>query len=303
MVDIYKPLRDLVFEYENKHYTNLGSDYSVTTLLQPPRIVQLERRHGTRILPSSPEKLSRKEMHDSLVSMTGTAVHDILEKMTWRIINRGPDSGYLVERRMWDRLWGRKISGKFDGLVGDMLYDYKRTSVWKYVYGDTFDWEAQLNMYAYLLGLMGVFVGHITVFVLFRDWEQAKAWDRGYPKYNHEAIPLKVWALEEQEMYLQDRIELHKVNEDLPDWELTHCTAKDKWEKPAKWAVYKLKEGKRPKKATRLLDTEEGAGEYIRKMKLKETEVAVEYRPGNRTRCEDWCNVKEFCNQYKEEGI
>jgi len=123
-VEEIKPLNDALMEYSNFSYSNMGSDYSITTLITPPRIVQLRKRYAEAIA-DQPQDLSQ-----IIASFKGTAVHNELEKQLWRCINRGIDPDYIIERRLWDRINGRKISGKFDVLWRDKLYDWKTTSVY-----------------------------------------------------------------------------------------------------------------------------------------------------------------------------
>ena len=77
------------------------------------------------------------------------------------------------------------------------------------------------------------------------------------------------------------------------DDDLPFCTDEERWQRPSKFAVGK----KKTKRALRVLDSHEeaedwmvttGKGEYI------------EERPGQAIRCENYCDVAPFCNQWKE---
>jgi hypothetical protein len=71
------------------------------------------------------------------------------------------------------------------------------------------------------------------------------------------------------------------------------CTPEERWEKPASFAI------KRPnrKNAVRVLDTQEKAEEYLlNKGKPGDT---IEIRPGESPRCLYYCDVKEWCHQWK----
>jgi hypothetical protein len=65
------------------------------------------------------------------------------------------------------------------------------------------------------------------------------------------------------------------------------------WEKPTTWAI-KKKGGVR---AFKVYETEEHAKEAIENMdKVYEIEV----RPGERTRCGNYCPVSSYCQQYRD---
>jgi hypothetical protein len=65
------------------------------------------------------------------------------------------------------------------------------------------------------------------------------------------------------------------------------------WEKPTYWAVRKAG-GKR---ATSVHDLQE---EAEKKMEELGKGYEIEVRPGGRTRCENFCLVRDHCNQWKE---
>ena len=76
------------------------------------------------------------------------------------------------------------------------------------------------------------------------------------------------------------------------DGNLPDCTPEEMWEKPAVWAVTKIG-GKR---AHSLYETAEQAIAAC-------TELGDKYevieRKGERTRCESYCPVSTWCNQYQ----
>lgn len=300
-LSLIKPLLD-AFQEHSKSYSDMGSDYSVTTLLQPPRLVQLERRYKKEIetLPTTGEDLQK-----ALGSFRGNAIHDRFERMLYRFMANHPDSGYLIERRLWDRIRERKISGKFDCFLDGCLYDFKTTSVWKKLFGDHKAWEEQLNAYAYLLRTTvnpPVRVNRLAIIAWYMDFQKTKVFERGYPKTEVEEIEISnIWAPNVQEDFLFSRIELHKENEQLADDQLTHCTKEDRWEKDT---VYAVRDPNKPDKAIRLKPSQEEAEKYIawgKKMKKPNADKwFVELRPGRRVRCEDWCKINVFCDQYQE---
>jgi hypothetical protein len=92
---------------------------------------------------------------------------------------------------------------------------------------------------------------------------------------------------------MKEKIAEYKQSREIADDEIQPCTAKERWEKPSKYAV--KKEGN--KRAYKLLDTLEEA-EKIAGDKGKE--YGVEKRPGESTRCLDYCSVCEHCNFYRD---
>lgn len=303
------PLRDAMFEY-TRSYDNWGSDYSVTQLLRPPRIVQLEKRYKDYFdaLPFDDDAIRK-----SLSSFKGTAIHSWFEKMLWKYINRNPNCGYIMERRIWDRIRDRKISGKFDCYRNGALYDYKTTSVWKRIYGQFDDYEKQLNLYAYLLGTCGIHVSILFIIAWYMDWQKTKQYQKDYPREEIEQIHIEgLWPVSEQQDYLYHLIDRQKANEDRPDDELDECEAEDMWSKDTTYAV--TYPG--ATRAVRVKDTYEDAQSYIDWAKGKEKDTKklakmdnwyVETRSGERTRCGEYCRVNCFCNQYKryceEQGL
>jgi hypothetical protein len=86
---------------------------------------------------------------------------------------------------------------------------------------------------------------------------------------------------------------MHQEAENTPSDKLLPCTPEERWERPTRYAL--MKKGR--KRAIKLYDTEEDANGAV-----KEKDHYVEYRKGESVRCENYCPVKEFCNQYKEMG-
>ena len=73
------------------------------------------------------------------------------------------------------------------------------------------------------------------------------------------------------------------------------CTEKERWAKPDTYAV--MKKGR--KSALRLLPTEEKAKQFMKDYKVSK-DLSIDFRKGVSTRCEGYCEVSQFCKQYKE---
>jgi hypothetical protein len=65
------------------------------------------------------------------------------------------------------------------------------------------------------------------------------------------------------------------------------------WEKPTMWAVRKIGN----KRATTVCLTEDQADAKIEELGKG---YEIEVRPGERTRCANFCQVRDFCEQWKE---
>lgn len=291
------PLRDAIFEY-TRSYSNWGSDYSITALIRPPREIMLSGRHKDEI---DAKPFTHEEIVNNLKSFKGTAIHNHFEYMLRRFMNKNKDSGYIIERRVWDRVCDRKISGKFDAFKDSILYDWKTTSTWKMIYGDWFDFECQLNMYDYLLWTCNIEVNVLRIIAWFLDWDKDKVWkDPQYPKQEIELITIdNKWSRATQQEFLENRIEIMKANEDLPDDDLDFCTDKEMWSKPDVYAV--MRPGQKRAVRSSGLNTKAKAEDYIKTCKQDDKDTfEIVLRPGTRVKCDSFCKAAPYCNQYKQ---
>ena len=268
---------------------DIPSDYSVTTLKTPPRIVQLTRRYKEEIT---------EDVIDNLWSMFGHMAHNMLEE-------HGSDES-ITEKRLYLNILDRVISGQVDHYKDGVITDYKVTSAWTLVYGSRIkEWEEQLNMYAYLCIKNNLPVQRIRIITILRDWDKNKAFqNQDYPQTPIKIIPITLWEFEHQRRYIEERVHFQTVNENKTDEDLWECTSIDMWEQPSKYAV--MKEGR--KTAIRVFDTLEEANKegYCQGWKedvegdVWKAPQYLQIRPGKRTRCEDgYCSVTKFCNQFQ----
>jgi hypothetical protein len=295
-MDAIKPLFDAV-NVHRTNYSSGGADYSVTTLLNPPRIVHLEKRHLHKV---------KRYVKEQLGSFIGTAIHEYLE----RCLAKVPNSPYICEERLAITILDRVVSGAYDittinsDLEEDM-YDLKTTSTWKAIFGDKFDWTAQQNMYRWL------YWHHkkrklrtIRVIAMFMDWSAREMQRYGgkYPREKAVEYSLDRWSLAKTYDYMVERVAIMKAEEDTADDDLPFCTYEDMWSKPDKYAVHAIKR----KNALRVCDSESLANlwlsEYLAKdsCKHKIDQLYTECRPAVRTRCEHWCPCNTYCNQYHD---
>ncbi len=160
------------------------------------------------------------------------------------------------------------------------------------------DYEAQLNIYAYLFEQYGFPVKKAFIHAILRDWMQSKGLqDENYPPCPFITSEIELWDKEGQETYVKGRIHIHEMSREFSrDDELIPCSPQEKWSKPTTWAVKK----KGNKRATRVLDNKQEAEEMVLDFKGN-ISLEIEERPGEDIRCERFCYAKPFCNQYKQE--
>jgi hypothetical protein len=261
------------------------SDYSCTTLLKSPRMVQLGRRHVGEIV---------KACVKQLWSLLGRAVHLIFEDNT--------EDDAIAEVRMYIDSNGKKIGGMLDHYKDGVITDYKCTSVWSWIFGGRIKgWTEQANIYAEIYRANGFDVKELQIIAVFRDWKLSEFIKNPskYPPEELMVIKLEVWEAGLAKPFIDQRTAMHVAEETTPDDGLPLCSSEEIWAKPDKYAVMKNK----LIRASRVLDTEEDALAWIEQAHAKDKKAAeyrIDFRPGSRPRCEHYCDVAPFCNQYQE---
>ena len=76
------------------------------------------------------------------------------------------------------------------------------------------------------------------------------------------------------------------------------CTPEEMWEKPEAFAVMKEGGARARSVHDKLVDAENALLSAKQKAKKNE-QFFIEHRPGVRTRCEGFCQVAPFCDQFK----
>ena len=267
-------------------YTKGKAHLSATEIINSPRIVQLKKIHWDNL---------EEDVSDKVWAIFGTAIHAVLEL--------GKDEHHIIEQRLHANVDGWDISGAIDLQRveddGIIVADYKTTGAWA-VMNEKSDWEQQLNIYAWLVEkVKKVPVKKVEIIAIIRDWNRRDAQTReGYPEAPIKVIDVPLWSFEKRESFIKERIHLHsnalfatETSETLPE-----CSPSEMWEKPAFWAVRKIGN----KRATAVFDTEDKALAKIEEMGKG---YEIEYRPGERTRCANFCQVRDFCNQWKEYNV
>jgi len=262
-------------------YSKGESNRSITQLIDSPRVRILRQENWDNL---------EEDVSEKMWAVLGTAAHKMFEDTG--------DENHLTEERLYVEVEGWVISGAIDVQKiepdGVIVMDYKTTSVWSVILGKK-EWEYQLNCYAYLVRKSkGLNVKSLKVIAILRDWKAKDAETKDdYPKAPIVEIDIPVWADQEQDAYIQERVELHQKAEfdRLTGTELPECSDAERWEKAPIWAVKK----KGNKRAIKLYDNEADA-----KSALVDGQE-IEFRRGEPGRCvNNWCRVNAFCNQYQK---
>jgi len=286
-------------EVHKSHYKSYG-DYSATSLIDTPRIVQLKKRYG-HLVEVDPERM--------MASFIGTGVHNYFEDTLRQYAALNKE--YELERSVFDKIDGRLVTGRFDILYDHKhIYDIKTAKVWKKIFDpEMVDWHAQQNIYAWLLRRRGLDIESINIVACYLDWQKNNALrDRNYPQQRVVQYRLNLWSPEHQEEFIRERLAMHVAAETLADEDLPACSPEERWERfpsglPTQYALLKDRQAKR---ATRVFDTLDELRQFILEPDLSKrafavTDVAtVEIRHARRTRCEDWCEGAAWCNHYRQ---
>lgn len=252
---------------------------SVSELIQPPQIRALTLRHEPEL---------SEDAGDRIWALLGTLLHHALEKSAIGLKN------LTTEEELTAEILGWTVIGHYDlsemVLDGELLTDYKLTSVWAVKEGVKPEWEAQLNIYAQLIRHAGRRVDQLQIVAIGRDWSKNKAkFDSTYPQQQVKVIAVPLWTEAETLNFITERVRLHQEAE-KGAW--PECTPEERWARPTQWALMK----KTQKKAVKLHDTKEAAYEHLLSMIPGAYEVVE--RPGASVRCESYCSVSGVCQQF-----
>lgn len=275
VMNLPAPIVSAIKSYEMA-YHNGNADFSVTDLIAPPQQYALRRIFDDRLT---------EDASDRIWTLLGTSIHEILSRSI-----RGSQEG--VEQRMYATILGKVVSGKYDHLAydGATLTDYKVTSVWSVMGNLKPEWEKQLNYYRYLCVLSQVEIQQIQITAILRDWRLSeKRRNPDYPSHNVVTIPVPVWADYDVAFQIAMDVQSHM---DALEGNYRPCTDEERWASPVVYAV--MKKGR--KSAVKLFNTEAEAKAHIHGY---DDNFSVVTRPGEYRRCENYCPVKDFCEQYK----
>lgn len=258
----------------NDSYDDGGSDITVTSLIKPPHMRQLQLKHAAEIV---------EDAADRIFSLLGQATHTILE--------RAAADHCIVEKRFFVERLGWKVSGQVDLIdpTEGLLADFKVTSKYVAQGGIKPEHEQQLTLNKLLAEENGVTgIKRLEIIAVLRDWSKMKMYrEKDYPKSQVAVIRSPIWPKEAAEAFLLERIKAHQH----PNPPL--CTAEERWQKPERYAV--MQKGK--KRATKVYDDAKMAANHVATLG---NGAKVETRPSEPTRCMHYCNVAQFCSFGKQ---
>ena len=264
----------IVAAIQNDSYTKGSADISVTELLLPPQLRALKLKHYDEL---------EEDVSDRIWSLLGQSVHTIIERATEGL------AGVVAEMTLNSEYLGWKIKGQTDNIVltdGELL-DFKVTSAWK-VRGETppLEWVQQTNIYRRLAKKeKGIEISSIRVIAILRDWSKNESLrNQDYPQAQVKSFDIPVWSDSEADAFIEERVRLHQASEPAP------CSDYDIWAKPDKYAV--MKRGN--VRAIKLFEYADEAQDLA----ATASNLYVEHRPGEATRCQSWCPVSRFCPQW-----
>ena len=176
------------------------------------------------------------------------------------------------------------------------LYDFKFCSVYDWILPENKKkWEAELNVFAFLLRMNGFPVDEIEATMLFKDYSRTKAQvEKIYPPASSISVKIRLANLDEMSAYMSARVKAHRQGE---EGNIPECSGGEKWSKATTYALMQpggaRSLGNHTNKAEAYKDFEKKKGRY--------PGLYVETRLGENVRCAKWCPVRDVCPQRKRE--
>lgn len=302
----------------DRHFTN--GDISVTGLIDSPQIFMLKKNHEYEV-----------DVSEKIDMLLGTAMHHVFELAEVKHFSarqllsaaqvlkdlgrqKGADSLVEIAKENFPAAFtntdkiefnvtleieGITVSGTLDKYLATQkkIQDYKNTSVYQWIYPEAKrKWDAQLNVYAAMMRENGYPVEEAEIVAVFKDFsamQQKRTKD--YPKAKAMTIPIKLLPHDDVMKYIKKAVLRHKAAWGGAD---TFCTPKERWATADTYAVKSVNDkGELGKKALRVLDSKELAQEWIDLNQLKFGNMAIEPRPGEQKRCDQFCPVRHVCPQ------
>lgn len=275
-LNLPQPIVDAVAN--DDYHPGIG-DISCTTLISPSQIRKLREKHNSELV---------EDASDRIYALIGQAIHTILERAdTTALTEERLYSSYALANKIYT------VSGKYDRLVlmDSVLQDYKMCSVYEMIFGFKKEKTEQLNVLADLAIENGFFVKEIQIVAIFRDWKKSKAaYDPQYPQHQVAVVNLDLWDEKTRKDFIESRLQAHFISQD-------ECTDEERWMQKREFAVTKVGNTR----ATKVHEKLESAQAHIKMLeKDKPKDIfLIDERPAVYRRCESYCGVADFCQQWK----
>ena len=263
-------------------YDKVPGTLSATGLTKPYRMAELERVHDDEI---------EIECSDLVYAALGTAVH--------ALVTDHPHPDVQAEKRIIIPLEGLPISitGKPDIIFQKTrIHDIKCSGAYAMQFAKP-DWVAQLNIYAWLVRReYDVEVTELVNMLILRDHKKSltKA-SATYPPIPIGIINQPIWPDAKTDAFIRERAAGHLACRDAI--ELPLCTPEERWARETVYAVVSPGRKRSHKNCSSLAE----AKQYIARATHKaKSQMTVDIRPGEDTRCIDYCPVNRWCPYYLE---
>ena len=276
-----KPFVDAV----TNGYVPKPNRYSVTRVLGGTCEAVLLRRHHDEL---------GGDVSDRVWVILGSAVHKILEE------SEETDS-QLKENWVSAKVGDYELSGIFDLYDAETktVTDWKTASCWKVRFGDYEDWRRQILLYCWILRQNGFEADNGEVVAILKDHSKRDARFKAGEGYPPHPVHVERWSFSDAdfewaERYVNEWFAKVKVQESLDDAQLEPCSEQQRWHKDDKWAVKK----KGRKTAIRVFSDEMDAYQRAENENMlagKTDLFYVEYRRGEDTKCEGYCDAAAWC--------
>ena len=278
-------LPDMLQRAVEKDYQYRDKRYSITSLLDPDRVLMLKRRHNDEI---------EQDVSECIWMLFGTVTHYALETGI-----ECRENEYVEEHLEYTFPSGYTLSGIIDH-VEDYIDDYKTASIWTVIYGSNNEhWKKQLQMGAYLhYKEHGNWINKGRIIAILKDFNKKDSLLKdNYPKLPVQVINFDLGTPEEVEEWIVKRFKRIEYLEKLSDLDLPLCTPEERFNTGDKYAVKK----KVWKKAFRVFDSLDEARELLIELERKYPgEYEIEERIGEDKKCKDYCSCCQFCPYYLE---
>lgn len=327
-------------EYMNalNYDTHLShGDISVTQLITPPQIVFLKKKFRNEIKEDAVERLPmlwgtglHKLLEDA--NMPNRAYKKLMaaaEELTNLSNNasKPANKNAYINAAKWIKSEAEKLNIAEEGKVqvfyekslsvemldltisgtadkienfGDyiIIEDHKLTKVFSVMFEDSKKkWEEQLNCYAYMAVESGMPPPKkLIINASLKDWNQGESIRKfDYPKTPFIRIEFDPWPIDKTERFMEN-----KLREHIKAWagNVRECDGEDRWATASEYVV--MEEGKKNAKRGSKCQTEEEARQFIKDNITKLDKPYIELRNGEDKRCNSWCPVSKFCEQYRE---
>lgn len=256
--------------------------YGATTLLKGNCEIILTRRYFDEL---------EEDVSDMAWAIFGTMFHDYIKRndntkySEYKVVIPVSKSYFVGVIDLYDK-------------KNNIVYDYKTSSVWKYLHKDYEDYRQQLLAYCWGLEKYKKIkcrTGKIIMFL--KDYSQAEKLRYGSEYPDKECVEITFTFTDEDIAEYEKNITAKIISLEnekyYPTNKLSECSEKEKWTTPTTYAIYKNDN----KTATKVCSSEDEANKYLESYQANDTKnkYQIVVRSGVDKKCESYCRVSEFC--------